>query len=91
MSKIEKISYEDFEKLEPLDNPYSEGTNLFETYGRELDYVIGTQKIAPLRVWTLLDCEGDTVIMQGLWHINRIAYYVTKYEAPAPEIEVEER
>lgn len=90
MSDIEKISHDDFHALEVLDNPYEDGIILLETYGKDLDHVKAIHKIAPLRVWTVLDCGDDLITVSGYHYVNRFGYYITKREAPALGVEVEE-
>lgn len=75
-----------------------EGT-MFETYGAELDYVLSITRATPLsRVWTYIDGEGGTYIVEGYRLVNRIGYFITEvpyeedsfYEIQVSEDEEEE-
>ena len=46
---------------------------LFETYGEELEFVQARNKA---NVWTLVDTETGTAILEGYHSINRIGYFV---------------
>lgn len=53
---------------------------MFETSGRELDYVLEVANKTPHRVWTIMDHddgEGDSIV-NGYHLVNRIGYYITK-------------
>lgn len=52
---------------------------LFETFGAELDFVLHTQALSPLNVWTMVEGdEGDWYVSQGFHLVNRIGYFVTE-------------
>lgn len=58
-----------------------QGGCLFETYGEEFDYV---KRFDPARVWTVVDGDdGDIYIVNGLHHVNRIGYLLSREPAPA--------
>lgn len=74
-------------QFKPIKNhldPYSswEGS-LFETYGKELDFVKEKCKDNPQCIWTLMDSEedDDCVIVEGLHFVNRIGYFITENPA----------
>jgi len=52
-----------------------DGTILFETYGKDLERIMGTNS---QHVWTLVDCDGKLVIVAGYHLVNRMNYLVTK-------------
>ena len=52
-----------------------DGTILFETYGEDLERIMGTNS---QQVWTLVDCDGKLVIVAGYHLVNRMNYLVTK-------------
>jgi hypothetical protein len=54
-----------------------EETDLFETHGVELGYVLATADIKPAHVWTLVDGDGGTYVVNGYHLVNRIAYMIT--------------
>jgi hypothetical protein len=58
---------------------------MFETYGKELDFVREKCKENPNCIWTLMDSEEDDscVIVEGFHFVNRIGYFIT--ENPAEE------
>jgi hypothetical protein len=56
---------------------------MLETYGEELDYVKTVFQHTPRRVWTVLDCDGETIVVSGFHYVNRMGYIIT--ENPAPE------
>jgi hypothetical protein len=55
-----------------------EGGVMFETYGKELDFVLATADSTPENVWTYLDgMDGSPIVVNGYWLVNRIGYFVT--------------
>jgi len=79
-------------KLNPVKEDGSDSIKLFD-YGNDADTdaVDAAFKNNTLKVWTMLDCEGKTIILQGLHFVNRMAYIVTEKPAPYAECEVESR
>lgn len=53
-------------------------TILYETYGEELNYIRAKASFRPAHVWTLVDGEDGTYIINGYHFVNRIAYIVTE-------------
>jgi hypothetical protein len=54
---------------------------LFETYGDEYDYV---RRFDPARIWTIVDGDdGDIYVVNGLHHVNRIGYLLSREPVPA--------
>ena len=52
---------------------------LYETYGKDLEEIIETNKERPQHIWTLItDDEGDELIVEGYHYINRVGYFVTE-------------
>jgi hypothetical protein len=85
---MEKENSEEFyEKYKPVYNhleepTYKEGqTNgecigydqYFETYGRDLEYV---KKHDDNLIWTMVDCDGTSCIIQGYRFVNRMNYLI---------------
>ena len=70
-----KIDYFDWErKYKPIQ--LDGCARMFETYGEELEEVIATD---PNKVWTLVDGDdGETVIVNGYYFVNRLVYYITE-------------
>jgi hypothetical protein len=75
-----------FDKYQPITNEFTGyGENHFETFGEEYDFV---QNSPEDTVWTEVDGDGGTYIVNGLCFVNRIHYYVTKVPAENEIIEV---
>ena len=83
----EKVKSDEwFDKYKPIPNGMDEGTYFavdginfsFETYGKELDFILDqmAQKQNDQNIWTLLECDGTTVISNGYHLVNRLAYFV---------------
>jgi hypothetical protein len=62
-------------------NASGDGT-MFETYGKEEEYVRHVNSLAPATVWTLVDCDGGLRITNGYHFVNRIGYFITEVECP---------
>jgi hypothetical protein len=61
--------------FEPTTNHITGEGQLFETYGRELEFV---SSVPEEYVWTLTDGEeGGMYIHEGMRLVNRIGYYIT--------------
>jgi hypothetical protein len=54
------------------DNASWNGT-MFETYGEEIEFVKSTPDNF---VWTLLDVDGESLIVNGQSWVNRMGYFV---------------
>ena len=66
-----------------FDNNASWDGCMLETYGEQLEHVKTVFKYAPARVWTVLDCDGKTIVANGFHLVNRMGYVIT--ENPAPD------
>ena len=76
-------------KYKPIPNHLNEdGVDYFETYGIELGYVLGIADTQPKRVWTYVDGDGGTYVVDGYHLVNRIYYYITEvpYEGDGLEV-----
>jgi hypothetical protein len=51
---------------------------MFETYGKELEYVLSIANTEPNRVWTYMDGDIGTFIGDGYHLVNRIGYFITE-------------
>jgi hypothetical protein len=80
--------FEEWEsKYKPIENKLA-GCDKFETYGKELDYVLSIANTEPARVWTLVDGDdGNLYIVSGYHLVNRINYFITQNPC---ELEYEE-
>ena len=75
-------------KYQPIPNHF-DGSDKFETYGEELDYVLSIANTEPNRVWTLIDgYDGNLYITNGYHLVNRINYFITKNPFEGEFIEV---
>ncbi len=71
-----------------LDEDASYDGCMFETYGKELEYVMSKTKE---QIWTILDGDTKTIIASGYHLVNRIGYLIC--EKPIPnglEFEVQD-
>jgi hypothetical protein len=81
MKVATKLTIDEWDsKYLPINNKFDDNASfngaMFETYGRELDYVI---KQGSSHIWTLIDdSEGDLLIVNGYHLVNRIGYFITK-------------
>lgn len=68
----------------PVPNPIDDNASfdgfMLETSGPEF-ILACTQPEA--HVWTVLDCDGSTVIGSGLHHVNRLGYIITEKPVPS--------
>lgn len=64
--------------LNPHASSFDDGNGgiMFETYGAELDYVLECSKDSKASVWTYVDGDGGTYIIEGFRIANRIGYFV---------------
>lgn len=75
---IEMDQFDWEEKFKPIPNHIEKGTTMFETFGKEVEFV---KSCPENRIWTLLESDdGDMIIVEGFHFVNRLGYYVT--EAP---------
>jgi hypothetical protein len=62
-------------KYKPVTNHF-DGTDKFETYGEELEFVRAQD---PRCIWTLVDGDdGNLYIVDGYHLVNRINYFITE-------------
>jgi hypothetical protein len=67
------------EKYKPIKNtisPYPDEHaefDMFETYGEELEFVKAQD---PRNIWTYLDGDSSSLLVQGFSYVNRISYYI---------------
>lgn len=85
------MNYDEWEReYQPKPNHLCKGddTYMFETYGIELGYVLGVADIEPDRVWTLVDGDCGTYIINGYHLVNRIGYFITEKQFTGEFLEV---
>lgn len=71
--------FEWVDKYKPIQNHIDEnaafGGTMFETFGAEYDFVVSQD---PAKVWTYVDGDGGSCIIDG-WHfVNRLGYFITE-------------
>ena len=77
------------EKYRPISNHLNdEGRDCFETYGIELGYVLGVADCDPKRVWTYVDGDNGTYMVNGYHLVNRIYYMITEVPYEGDYVEV---
>lgn len=62
------------------DESESWGGIMFETYGDDYATILTVAEKEPRRVWTLVDGEDGTYIVNGFRLVNRIGYFITEKE-----------
>jgi len=88
ITKLPMLSIDEFvERYKPILNHFSEDeqTDLFETYGEELEFVVRQPNN---KIWTLVDGDSGLVIEAGYHLVNRVNYFVTEIEWTDPNTEV---
>lgn len=77
------MTYEEFvDTYKPIKNELTGYGELhFETYGQEQDFVLAQD---PKYVWTEVDGDGGTYIINGINFVNRIQYYVCEIPNATP-------
>jgi len=76
-------------KYKPIPNHLNEdGVDYFETYGIELGYVLGVADCDPNRIWTYVDGDGGTYLINGYHLVNRIYYMITEVPYEGEYVEV---
>ena len=77
MAQIELTWSEFVDQYKPIRNVFSkdEDQQMYETFGAELDFVT---KANSNNVWTYLEGDGATVVVEGYHYVNRLGYYITE-------------
>ena len=96
--KKKKLDYDDwFDIYKPIINHLQpDGENgsfngcLFETYGKEDEYIRKFAKMYPNRVWTILTGVGKNDVLAAGWHyVNRFGYMISEVPFEDPNLEFE--
>ena len=79
------IKEDDFDELykpqqNHLDDNASWSGTLYETFDKELEYIIFVHSKTPKRVWTLTEGDEGIVIVAGFHWVNRLGYFITEKE-----------
>ena len=80
---MRQMTFEEWEaEFIPMENPFdinaSFGGAMFETFDVELGFVLGINNLASQKVWTYVDGDGGTYIVDGYHLVNRIGYFITQ-------------
>lgn len=66
----------DIEDFKPINNKFRPEEQMFETFGKELEFVRDQPEN---KIWTLMDDDdGNLVITTGFHTVNRVGYYITE-------------
>lgn len=88
--KVKNINTEQWlEKFKPIQNQIDEYASwenhegkpcMFETFGKELEFVREKAKQNPNCIWTLMDSDedDDCIIVEGFHFVNRLGYFITE-------------
>jgi hypothetical protein len=52
-----------------------DGSEYFETYGDDLEFV---HKADPDHVWTVVDVDGNLIVVPGFHYVDRFLYIITE-------------
>jgi hypothetical protein len=65
------------DQYKPIKNHFSNDPDyeMFETYGEELEFVMAQD---PRNIWTYMDADGGSLIVEGYHLVNRLGYYITE-------------
>ena len=51
---------------------------MFETFGKEKDFVVETAQKTQRKIWTITYDDGDFYFVAGLWHVDRVGFLITE-------------
>lgn len=89
------LTYDDFlGKYHPIKNHLDKNAgydgHMFETFGKELEFVLKTQMHSPQNIWTLVEGENNDMWLSPGYHfLDRLAYMITKEPVDRNELDVE--
>ena len=63
-------------KFKPITNQFRPHTTMFETVGKEHDYIMSLQPYYAHRIYTLCEYDGSMLVYPGYRLVNRLGYYV---------------
>ena len=70
------------DKFDPQKNTVTENAPfdgcMYETHGKDLDFVEETYKSAPNTVWTIVENDESMTILPGMHRVNRFGFFITK-------------
>ena len=96
MDKIKTIDWEEFVDnygliKNHIDDDASYNGCMFETYGKELEYIVNLSNNEESKkfVWTIVDGENEeTWIIPGYHYVNRYGYLITEKPWENEDIQV---
>jgi hypothetical protein len=62
----------------PIEQNASINGCLFETFGKQLEFVKNIFKASPDNVYTVCEKNGNVFVQSGYHWVNRIGYFITK-------------
>lgn len=88
------LTYDDFlEKYHPVKNHLDKNAGydgcMFETFDKELKYVLDTYTHSPQHIWTLIEGNNDMWLVSGYHFVNRLGYIITKEPVDNNELDLE--
>ena len=89
------LTYDDFlGKYHPIKNHLDKNAGydgyMFETFGKELEYVLATHQHSPQNIWTLVEGENNDMWLSPGYHfVDRLAYIITKEPVDRNELDIE--
>lgn len=89
------LTYDDFlEKYHPIKNHLDKNAGydgcMFETFGKELEFVLKTQMHSPRQIWTIINRDNnDMWIIPGYHYVNRLGFIITKEPINRNELDLE--
>jgi|Laugrespbdmm15sn_2_1035079.scaffolds.fasta_scaffold86555_2 hypothetical protein len=65
------------DQFKPETNKFSKDPDqmMYETYGEEVEWV---SRMDPHYVWTYVDVDFGSVVVEGYHYVNRIGYFITE-------------
>lgn len=74
------MTYDEWkEKYKPVTNHLNNDDQIFfETFGDDLAHVVNVAKEDPRKIWTIVDGDDSTYIINGYHLVNRINYIITE-------------
>lgn len=78
-----KIDFDKFEsdfklKKNKFDKDAAFDGYMFETYGEELNFIEKENQKNPQKIWTVLDVDGDLIVVNGYHVVDRFGYFISK-------------
>lgn len=91
---IEMTEDEFYEKYNPVKNHLDDNASfdgcMFETYGKEIDYIrkLNSNTSTDKTIWTIIEAEDNLYYLSGFHFVDRLGFLVTEESVPE-DIEIE--